>query len=128
MGKNKLFFESREFHISRFFFSFTYEHLLVGKPNREINERILLEMNPKGALFHPNVVHIGVSEEELNGVLPACYYFAEIQSDPIKEGFCGSILTLCWFDEAPGRRSILEIVEKPLKQLDWETAAEDFDF
>ncbi len=118
----------RTFQVSSFSFSHTYEHLLVGKPNREINERILSEMHTKGALFHPRVVRVGVSEEELNGVLPACYYFAEIQSDPIKEGFCGSILTLCWFDEAPGSRSILEIVEKPLKQLDWETAAEDFDF
>jgi hypothetical protein len=121
-------FNEREYSIRRFSFSHTYEQLLVGKPNREINERILSGMHPKETLFHPRVVRVGVSEEELNGALPACCYFAEIQSDPIKEGFCGSILTLCWFDEAPGSRSILEIVEKPLKQLDWETAAEDFDF
>lgn len=120
--------DGKEFTIHRFFFGYTYEGLLVGQPDREINERILSEMQPKGDLFHTNVVRISVSEEDLDGVLPACYYFAEIQSDSIKEGFCGSIMTLCWFDEPPGSRSILEIVEKPLRTVDWETAAEDFDF
>ena len=119
---------NRKYSLGRFFFGYTYDAVLIGTPNKEINERILSERQPKGDLFHPNIVRISVSEEDLEGVLPACFYFAEIQSDPIKEGFCGSIMTLCWFDEPPGSRSILEIVDKPLRTVDWEAAAEDFDF
>lgn len=119
---------NRKYSLGRFFFGYTYDAVLIGTPNKEINESILSEIQPEGKLFHQNIVRISVSEEDLDGVLPACYYFAEIQSDSIKEGFCGSIMTLCWFDEPPGSRSILEIVDKPLRTVDWEAAAEDFDF
>jgi hypothetical protein len=118
----------RTYNIRNFYFDYTYSTLLAGSPNREINEDILTRIKKPYGSWAFKMHQLPITEEQMNGVLPKCYFFSDISSDPINPDFCESGITLFWLGNAPGDRNISEMVENALKQVNWKKEAMDFDF
>ena len=119
---------NREFEIEKFALGFTYSNLLTGKPDLVINEYILSSIKPPSDWPFYTKWFLPMSHELKLSRMPECYYHVALNSSGISEDFYFSGLILTWFDEAPGKRTIEEIIEQAVKQISWEQIAGDFDW
>ena len=118
----------RTYNIRNFYFDYTYSTLLAGAPSKEINEEILSRMKKPTNSWAFKTHHLPISDEEMGGVLPTCYFFSDISSDPLDPEFCESGLTLFWLGNPPFDQSIPKIIEDALNKVNWEEESKDFDF
>jgi hypothetical protein len=118
----------RTYNIRNFYFDYTYSTLLAGSPNREINEDILTRIKKPYGSWAFKMHQLPITEEQMNGVLPKCYFFSDISSDPLDPEFCESGLTLFWLGNPPFDQSIPNIIEQVLTEVNWEEESKDFDF
>lgn len=125
MGKIKL--GKREITIEGFHFSRTYSGLIIGYPNKVINDKIIsdyessLNVGNRKSVFVLNDKNY-ITDEVLKPVI----YTAWLDSDPVNDKenqYDGSWIVVSWFGEEQIEKSIKEIVEDRLVDFDYDKYA-----
>ena len=114
--------------LENFRIQFIYDGILVGKPNKEMNERIISDVIKK---FNQNKVLVlmddaYISEDRLKPIM----FTGELTSHPINDNegmFDGSYLNIVWFSNDFKTNSIDKIIGN-LESFDWNTEAENYQF
>jgi hypothetical protein len=132
----QLFFDldcGRFVAVDALYYQRTYLSLLEGRPNREMNDRILdkvrTEMAPLWGSRRVYVIPPEINESDpAHPVLPKMRFTAWLTCyKPIAEPNAGSELVVVWFrEECPGE-PLEKIVGDAIRSLPWEELAEDFE-
>ena len=107
---------------------FVYDGILLGKPSKELNEKLIANFVKT---FNSNKVLVlledaYVSEELLKPIL----FSAQLVSGPVndKEGlYDGSYLNIVWFGD-DFKNTTIEKMIKDLKNFDYEKEAQNYEF
>jgi hypothetical protein len=114
--------------LERFKIEFIYSGILVGKPNREINDRIISDAIKE---FNQNKVLVLMDDAYASeDLLKPIMITARLTSHPIndrEEMFDGSYLNIIWFSNDFKTNSIDKIIGN-LESFDWNTEAENYQF
>jgi len=113
--------------LEKFQMEFIYDGILVGKPNKEINDRIISDAIKK---FTPNKVLVlmddaFISEELLKPIM----FTAELTSRPINDVediFDGSYLNVIWFSSDFKTIGIDKMIGN--LKLDYDSEASNYEF
>ena len=114
--------------LERFEMSFTYDGLLLGRPNKEMNNRIIEDTIKK---YNQNKVVVltddaFVSDERLKPIM----FSAELTSQPINDNeelYDGSFLNVVWFG-VDFKNHTIERILGDLKGFDFDLEAENYQF
>jgi hypothetical protein len=114
--------------LERFKMEFIYDGILVGKPNKEINDRIISDAVKK---FKQNKVLVLMDDAfAREDLLKPIIITAGLTSHPIndsEEMFDGSYLNIIWFSNDFKTNSIDKMIGN-LKNFDWNLEAENYQF
>ena len=114
--------------LERFKMEFIYSGILVGKPNREINDRIISDAIKE---FKQNKVLVLMDDAYTSeDLLKPIMITAGLASQPIndsEEMFDGSYLNIIWFSNDLKTNSIDKMIGN-LKNFDWNLEAENYQF
>jgi hypothetical protein len=122
----------RRVWVCGFFCDGTYDSLLEGRPDAEMNRRIVEEALAKAqALFHeaPHLIEPEL-REDAKGTrwLPPVRYIADLMSTPVDAQRHGSALVVVWFGTPSFDRPLREVVPAALGSIAWEQHCRDFEF
>jgi hypothetical protein len=114
--------------IEEFKMQFVYDGMLLGRPNKEVNEKIISNFIKS---FNSNKVYMimddaYVTEDRLKPIL----FSAQLTSHPINdvEGiFDGSYLNIVWFGDDFKSNTIDKVIMN-LKNFDYEKEAQNYEF
>jgi hypothetical protein len=132
----RLFFDldcGRSVAVEALYYQRTYLSLLEGRPNQDMNDRILekvrTEMAPLWGNRRVYVVPPAINESDpKHPVLPPVRFTAWLCCyQPIKEPNAGSELVVVWFQEECTDEPLDEIVHDAIRSLAWEELAQDFE-
>jgi hypothetical protein len=114
--------------LERFKIEFIYSGILVGKPNREINDRIISDAIKE---FKQNKVLVlmddAYTSEDLLKPIMITAGFASQPINDSEEMFDGSYLNIIWFSNDFKTNSIDKMIGN-LKNFDWNLEAENYQF
>ena len=114
--------------IEDFRMQFVYDGMLLGQPNKEVNEKIISNFIKS---FNSNKVFIimddaYVTEDQLKPII----FSAQLVSGPVndkEEIFDGSYLNIVWFGD-DFKISTIDKMIINLKSFDWDVEAENYEF
>ena len=111
--------------IEKFEMTFTYDGLLLGKPDKELNNIIIqsIKDNHKDSNFLLILEDAFISEEQLKPFI----FSAILTSKPIDKINDFSALDIVWFGEDIKNLSISELVIN-IKKFNWLELAQDFEY
>lgn len=117
-------------NLESFHLSFTYAGLMEGAPGKETNQIIIDEIRDFKVWGKRKVYSISPREEDLEEALPLFSCFAWISSfAPVKDPLSdGSELVMHWFEKSMEGKSIQQMIQSVIDQIDWENEAEDYLF
>ena len=114
--------------LERFKMEFIYDGILVGKPNRETNNRIISDAVKE---FNQNKVLVLMEDAYASeDLLKPIMITAGLTSQPIndsEEMFDGSYLNIIWFSNDFKTNSIDKMIGN-LESFDWNIEAENYQF
>lgn len=114
--------------LERYKMEFIYDGILVGKPNKEINDRIISDAVKK---FNQNKVLVLMEDAYASeDLLKPIMITAGLTSQPIndsEEMFDGSYLNIIWFSNDFKTNSIDEMIGN-LESFEWNIEAENYQF
>ena len=111
--------------IDNFNMSFTYDGLLLGRPNKEMNDRIIQDINDS---FNGSKVLILFDDAYQNKDLLKPFIFsARFTSNPIDKRNDESYLNIVWFGDDFKIITIEKMIMN-LKKINWKEEAEDYQF
>jgi hypothetical protein len=114
--------------IERFKMEFIYDGILVGKPNKEINDRIISDAIKE---FKQNKVLVLMDDAYASeDLLKPIMITAGLTSQPINDSegmFDGSYLNIIWFSNDLKTNSIDKMIVN-LESFEWNTEAENYQF
>ena len=119
--------------VDAFYSQRTYSGLMLGRPNRQLNEEIisrcLTEMAPLWGRRKVHVVPPTIKEPLTDHpALPHFRYTAWLEcNEPLSKENHGSTLVVVWFrDEASEDEPLKKILYDGIRSLPWDELAEDF--
>lgn len=118
-----------ELTLKGFHLAFTYGGLMEGNPLKEsVFEFIQDEIRVPKNWGDRKLFSISAKEDGINSLLPLFSCYAYLTSDiPAGDPFAdGSELVVHWFEDSIQDRSIPQIIEEAVKDLDWKNEADDF--
>lgn len=122
MGKIKL--GKREITIERFRFSHTYTGLIIGSPNKVINDKIISDYESSLNVGNRKSVFVLNDKDYITDeVLKPVIYTAWLDSDPVNDKenqYDGSWIVVSWFGEEQIEKSIKEIIKDGLVDFDYD--------
>lgn len=114
--------------LERFKMEFIYSGILVGKPNREINDKIISdainELKQNKVLVLMDDAY--TSEDLLKPIMITAGFASQPINDS-EEMFDGSYLNIIWFSNDLKTNSIDKMIGN-LKNFDWNLEAENYQF
>jgi hypothetical protein len=120
----------REIAIERFHFSITYAGLIIGSPNKVINDKIISDYESSLNIGNRQSVFIVKDEDYITDeVLKPVIYSAWLDSDPVNDKenqYDGSWIVVSWFGEEQIEKSIKEIVEDRLVDFNYDEYAVNY--
>lgn len=117
-------------HLNGFHLSFTYGGLMEGIPGEEVNQMIIEEIKKSKIWGQRKIYSISPNKEDFLKTLPLFSCFAwltsyEFAKNPYADG---SELVLHWFEKSMEGKSVQEIIQNAVEQVEWENEAEDIFF
>jgi hypothetical protein len=111
--------------LDTFNMSFTYEGILLGSPDKELNELIIKRINDS---FNGNKVLFLLDDAYKNEkLLKPMIFSARLTSKPIDKMNDESYLNVVWFGDDLKTITIEKMIRN-LKKFDWKKEAEDYQF
>ena len=132
----KMFFTldcGRKVAVDAFYCQRTYLSLLEGRPNREMNERIIecskSEMRPLWGERQVYVIPPVLDQSDLtHPALPPIRFTAWLTCyEPIQSENAGSELVAIWFRPECDGQSLAQIIQDGIHDIQWEKLARDFE-
>jgi hypothetical protein len=121
----------RKISLISFSFNYTYSGLLIGIPTKEINNNIISKSKyPAEWGYRPILKIIPKPSAIKNKLKPICYC-ALLESDKINSADTtsdGSSLVVIWYGGYQKNKTIKEILKTSLKNINWDSHAENFNF
>ena len=123
----------RSVAVDAVYYQRTYLSLIEGRPNREMNDRILAkvrtEMTPLWGERTVYIIPPNINESDAaHPVLPVVRFTAWLTCyQPIMKSNAGSELVVVWFREECHTESMEEIVGSAIRSLKWDDVAKDFE-
>ena len=114
--------------IDKFEISFTYDGLLLGTPNKEMNNRMISDI--KKSYGNEKLLMLLDDAYISEKLLKPIFFSALIASEPIndKEGiYDGSYLNIAWFGDDFKSNTIDEMIMN-LKNFDYDKEADNYQF
>jgi hypothetical protein len=124
----------RRVTLDAFDYAHTYAGLLEGRPNAEMNARIIeRELTERDGSWGRRKTHLIPpvidDRDPAHPVLPSVCLRAWVWcNDPIDPAFMGSALVVVWFADECHAEPIADVVFRAIRGLPWEQLAEDFDW
>jgi hypothetical protein len=124
----------RQVTLDAFDYKRTYLGLLEGRPDAEMNariiERALDEREGSWGLRKTHLIPPVIDERDPEHPVmpPACLRAWVWCNDPIDPAFMGSALVVVWFADECHADTIADVVFRAIRGLPWEQLAEDFDW
>ena len=119
----------REVKVDGFEFGTTYGGLLEGSPYEIMNKNIFEKTTHSSNWGKRRVLKIKPENSEFKNSLKPTHYSVWLTSnDPINSNYHGSELVVIWFDELPNGRTIEEIIQTGVQNIDWNKNAKDFEY
>jgi hypothetical protein len=111
--------------IEKFEMTFTYEGLLLGKPDKKLNNIIIqsIKDNHKESNFFLILEDAFISEEQLKPFI----FSVTLSSKPIDKTNDISALDIVWFGDDIKNLSVSELVMN-IKKFNWSELAQDFEY
>ena len=115
--------------VDNFSFGYTYAGVLAGSSNTELNLRIFENLKFPSNWGERKCLKISPELNDFSKPLKPVYYSAFLYSSkPIEVNNFGSHLVVIWLDDEPNNRTIEQIIESGVKNIDWVENAEDFNY
>ena len=119
----------REVKVDGFEFGYTYGGLLEGMPNKRMNQNIFENTTYPSKWGPRKVLKIKPERKEFRNSLKPTHYSVWLTSyKPINPNYQGSELVVIWFEELPNGKTVEEIIENGVRDIDWDKHAQDFDY
>ena len=119
----------RKVKVDGFEFGYTYGGLLEGSPNESMNKNIFERTKYPSSWGQRKVLKIKPEKSEFkNGLKPSHYSVWLSSNDPIDPDYHGSELVVIWFDQLPNGKTIEEIIENGIQNINWNKNAQDFEY
>ena len=119
----------REVKVHGFEFGYSYGGLLEGLPNERMNKNIFERTTYPSNWGSRKVLKIKPEKSEFkNGLKPTHYSVWLTSNDPINPNYHGSELVVIWFGELPNGKTVEEIIQNSLNNIDWNKNAQDFEY
>ena len=132
MGNTKIKLNEREITVEKFHFALTYAGLLIGSPNKEINDKIKSDSQSSLNIGNRKSVFVAKNEDYITDeILKPIIYSAWLDSEPINDmenQYDGSWIVVSWFGEEQINKSIKEIIEDGLSDFDYDNFAQNYQF
>lgn len=120
----------REITIEGFHFSYTYTGLIIGSPNKVINDKIISDYESSLNVGNRKSVFVLNDKDYITDeVLKPVIYTAWLDSDPVNDKenqYDGSWIVVSWFGEEKIEKSIKEIVEDRLVDFNYDEFAVNY--
>jgi hypothetical protein len=119
----------REISVHYFSFSYTYDGFLAGIPNIDKNKKIIASAKAPIEWGSFKVLKIRPKKKEILTTLKPVCYRALLESESLNSGnddYYGSNLIVIWFGEDPANKTIEEIINADLKNINWEKKGMNF--
>ena len=111
--------------LDTFNMSFTYDGLLLGSPNKELNELIIQRIKDS---FKENKVLMMLDDAyKTEELLKPLIFSARLTSSPIDKMNDESFLNVVWFGDDFKNITIEKMIMN-LKKIDWKNMSEDYQF
>ncbi len=119
--------------VKRFTYHLTYWSLLDGIPDKRLNKEIIERENCPNDWGSENLSQcafkIQPTDDEVSTFLPPSVFKVWlISNEPINNYDDASELVVIWFGENPIKRTIEEIIEGKIKDIDWKKYAQSFSY
>jgi hypothetical protein len=117
--------------VESFIMSSTYGGVLVGKPNKNMNDEIISFMTHSNDFGKRKVLIKKQNRYSSKDVLKPIVYKVLLMSEPIANGSKtadASSIVLVWFGDANTDKSISEIIVEGVGNFDWDSNAENINF
>ena len=114
--------------VDGFEFKPTYLSLIEGKPCKDINDFIIEQISYPSHWGKRKTMFKVPTQEELNTQLKPATYCTWLACNEPFNNHDGSNLVVIWMDENPGDRTIPDIIEKGVNDINWKNEAEGFDY
>jgi len=117
--------------VNSVYFQDTYQSLLVGRPSREMNDRIIRRaMDEMCPIWGDRRTHVVPPVEDESDpshpVLPPVRFTAWLACcDPIQPGNAGSELVVVWFRSECLEQPLDRIISDGIHPLPWDELAQD---
>jgi hypothetical protein len=124
----------RDVSLEAFDYSRTYAGLLEGRPNAEMNARIIERaVAEREGSWGKRAVHLippaTDGTDPTHPVLPSALLRAWLTCyQPVNPAFMGSELVVVWFTDECHAEPIADVVFRAVRRLPWEQLADDFDW
>jgi len=122
----------RRVWVTGFFFEATYDSLLLGRPDEDLNRHIVEETPVKAReLFRetPYLIKPDLRQDPKGAKwLPPIRYIANLMSTPVDQRMHGSVLVVAWFGQPIFDRPLGEGIPEALVAVPWEQHCRDFEF
>lgn len=132
MENIKIKLGEREITIEKFHFSRTYTGLIIGYPNKVINDKIISDYESSLNIGNRKSIFIVKDEDYINDeVMKPVIYSAWLDSDPVNDKenqYDGSWIVVSWFGEEQIEKSIKEIIEDGLSHFYYDEYAVNYQF
>ena len=120
---------NRNVTVDAFTVDATYAGLLSYTSTERINKSIFERANYPSSWGNRKVLKILPNEGDFEIPLGLCNYCAWMRADTVGlSDSDGSELVVIWFEDKPNGRSIEEIIRKRIRNIDWESNAENFNY
>ena len=129
----------REIFLNKIYQDYTYDGLLLGHPDREMNDRYVKnsmesasEMMSSAAtyLVSPPLIEVEIDERDNDAIrMPYITCYGQFESSKIKgdEYNDGSWLIIVWYQEEFAMPIDASVIEH-IKTIDWDSEAEGYQF
>jgi len=129
----------REIFLNKIYQDYTYDGLLLGHPNKEMNDRYVknsiesareMMSSPATYLVSPPLIEVEIEEHYKDAIrMPYITCYGQFESSKIKgdEYNDGSWLTIIWYQEEFAM-PIDSSVTEHIKTISWEEVAEGYQF
>lgn len=117
-------------HLNGFHLSFTYGGLMEGISSEEVNQMIIGQIKEFKIWCQRKIYSISPNKVDFLKTSPlfSCFVWLssyEFAKDPFADG---SELVIHWFEKSMDGKSIQQMIQSVIDQIDWENEAEDYLF
>ena len=119
----------RDVKVDGFQFGYTYGGLLEGSPNKKMNKDIFDKTTYPSNWGPRKLLKIQPENDDFKKNLKPIHYSVWLHSiEPINPDCHGSELVAIWFGDLPNGKTVEDIIQNGVENINWNKNAQDFEY